>query len=99
MLTSLEARIKPVNGRILCKLSEREERKMGDIVLPQLNSSASSRLAKVISIASNVSDDVKRNIKVGNIVLLSEFGGEKFNINNCEYRMMKADDVLGVIKQ
>ncbi len=72
---------------------------MGDIVLPQLQASASQRIAKVIAISTTVNDAIKKYVKVGDSVLLSEFGGEKFNINNCEYRMMKADDVLGVIKK
>ena len=95
---SLAHQIKPVNDRILCKVAKKQERKMGDIVLPELSNAAANRIGEVVSLSDSVKESIKKSIKVGSKVLMSEFGGEKFNINECEYRMMKADDILGVIQ-
>lgn len=93
-------KLRPLHDRILVKRVEEETTTKGGIIIPD---SAKEKPAegKVISVGSGkVGEDGKRmpmDIKKGDRILFSKYGGTDVKIDGEEYLIMREDDVLGVI--
>ena len=93
-------KLRPLHDRILVKRVEEETTTKGGIIIPD---SAKEKPAegKVISVGSGkLGEDGKRmpmDIKKGDRILFSKYGGTDVKIDGEEYLIMREDDVLGVI--
>lgn len=93
--------IKPLADRILVKQLEEEEVKEGKIIIPDTAKEKSQR-GEVKAVGSGKRNDegkiVPLEVKVGDRVLISKYGGTKVKIDEEEYLIMREDDVMAVIK-
>ncbi|MBI3755714.1 MAG: co-chaperone GroES [Deltaproteobacteria bacterium] len=93
-------KIKPLHDRILVKGLEEEEKTKGGIIIPD-SAKEKPMEGEVIAIgAGKVGDDGKRialDVKVGDRVLYSKYGGTEVKIEGLEHLIMKEEDVLGII--
>ncbi|MBW1813245.1 MAG: co-chaperone GroES [Deltaproteobacteria bacterium] len=93
-------KLRPLHDRILVKRVEEETTTKGGIIIPD---SAKEKPAegKVISVGNGkIGEDGKRiplDIKKGDRILFSKYGGTDVKIDNEEYLIMREEDVLGVI--
>ncbi|MCJ7773656.1 MAG: co-chaperone GroES [Desulfobacterales bacterium] len=93
-------KLRPLHDRILVKRVEEETTTKGGIIIPD---SAKEKPAegKVISVGNGkMGEDGKRiplDIKKGDRILFSKYGGTDVKIDGEEYLIMREDDVLGVI--
>jgi len=93
-------KLRPLHDRILVKRVEEETTTKGGIIIPD---SAKEKPAegKVISVGNGkVGEDGKRiplDIKKGDRILFSKYGGTEVKVDGEEYLIMREDDVLGVI--
>ena len=93
--------LKPLQDRILVKRVEEAQKTKGGIIIPD---SAKEKPAEgeVIAVgAGKVGDDGKRvplELKKGDRILFSKYGGTEVNIDDEEYLIMREDDVLGVVE-
>ena len=93
-------KLRPLHDRILVKRVEEETTTKGGIIIPD---SAKEKPAegKVISVGNGkLGEDGKRmalDIKKGDRILFSKYGGTDVKIDGEEYLIMREDDVLGVI--
>jgi chaperonin GroES len=94
-------KLRPLQDRILVKRVEEAETTKGGIIIPD---SAKEKPAegKVVAVGpGKVADDGKKiplEIKKGDRILFSKYGGTEVNIEDDEYLIMREDDVLGVIE-
>lgn len=94
-------KLRPLHDRILVKRVEEETTTKGGIIIPD---SAKEKPAegKVISVGDGkIGEDGKRiplDIKKGNRILFSKYGGTEVKIEGEEYLIMREDDVLGIIE-
>jgi chaperonin GroES len=94
-------KLRPLQDRILVKRVEEAETTKGGIIIPD---SAKEKPAegKVVAVgAGKVGDDGKKiplEIKKGDRILFSKYGGTEVNIEDDEHLIMREDDVLGVIE-
>ena len=94
-------KLRPLQDRILVKRVEEAEKTKGGIIIPD---SAKEKPAegKVVAVgAGKVGDDGKRiplEIKKGDRILFSKYGGTEVNIEDEEHLIMREDDVLGVVE-
>ena len=94
-------KLRPLQDRILVKRVEEAEKTKGGIIIPD---SAKEKPAegKVVAVgAGKVGDDGKKiplEIKKGDRILFSKYGGTEVNIEDEEYLIMREDDVLGVVE-
>ena len=94
-------KLRPLQDRILVKRVEEAQKTKGGIIIPD---SAKEKPAegKVVSVgAGKVGDDGKKiplEIKKGDRILFSKYGGTEVNIEDEEYLIMREDDVLGVVE-
>jgi chaperonin GroES len=93
-------KIKPLHDRILVKRLEEEEKTKGGIIIPD-SAKEKPMEGEVIAVgAGKVGDDGKRialDVKAGDRVLYSKYGGTEVKIEGQEHLIMREDDVLGII--
>jgi len=93
-------KIQPLNDRILVKRLEEEERTAGGIIIPD---SAKEKPAegKVVAVGPGKLNDkgerVALQVKGGDRVLFSKYGGTDVKIDGENYLIMREDDVLGIV--
>jgi chaperonin GroES len=95
-------KIRPLNDRILVKRLAEVERTKGGIIIPD---SAKEKPAEgeVVSVGPGKLDDsgkrVKPDVKKGDRVLFSKYGGTDVKLDGEEYLIMREDDILGVVEK
>ena len=93
--------IRPLNDRILVKRLEEEEKTAGGIIIPD---SAKEKPAEgeIIAVGPGKRNDagerVAIDLKVGDRVLFSKYGGTDVKLDGEDYLIMREDDILGVIE-
>ncbi|MEW6517838.1 MAG: co-chaperone GroES [Thermodesulfobacteriota bacterium] len=95
-------KIRPLNDRILVKRLEGETKTAGGIIIPD---SAKEKPAEgeVMAVGSGKLNDkgerVALEVKKGDRVLFSKYGGTDVKVEGVDYLIMREDDILGVIEQ
>ena len=94
-------KVRPLQDRILVKRIEEEETTKGGIIIPDTAKEKPSE-GKVIAVGNGkVTDDGKLqplDVKKGDKVLFSKYGGTEVNIEGEEHLIIREDDVLGVVE-
>ena len=89
--------IKPLADRVVVKPIERETVSKGGIVLPDTVKEKPQE-GKVIAVGEGkLSDDGKRlpmDVKVGDIVIYSKYGGTEIKIDEEELMILRESDIL-----
>jgi chaperonin GroES len=93
--------VKPLGDRILVEAAEEKEVKKGGIIIPD---SAKEKPTEsiVIALGTGKTDDngkkVPFEVKKGDRVLVSKYGGTEIKLDNKEYKILSADDILAIIE-
>ena len=92
--------IKPLGDRVLVEQIEEAEQIKGGIVIPD-SAKEKPQEAKVIALGTGKIDDngkkVPFDVKVGDIVLTSKYGGTEVKLDGKEYKILSSSDILAVI--
>ncbi len=94
-------KIRPLNDRILVKRLAEEETTKGGIIIPD---SAKEKPAegKIVAIGNGKQNDkgerIALEVKKGDHVLFSKYGGTDVKLDGEDYLIMREDDILGVIE-
>jgi len=94
-------KIRPLNDRILVKRLAEEEKTAGGIIIPD---SAKEKPAEgeIIAVGAGKLNDkgdrVPVELKKGDRVLFSKYGGTDVKLDGEDYLIMREDDILGVIE-
>ena len=93
-------KIKPIGDRVLVEHLEEKEQVRGGIIIPD-SAKEKPQEAKVIAIGTGKKDEDGKvlpfEVKVGDRVLISKYGGTEIKIDGKDYLIMREDDILGVI--
>ncbi|MCC7519259.1 MAG: co-chaperone GroES [Verrucomicrobiae bacterium] len=93
-------KVKPIGDRVLVKPAKEEEVKKGGIIIPD-TAKEKPQEGKVIAVGTGKRDDdgkkIPFEVKVGDRVLISKYGGTEIKIENEEYQILREDDILGII--
>lgn len=93
--------IKPLGDRVLVKHVEEDEQIRGGIIIPD-SAKEKPQEAEVIAIGTGKRDDDGKlrpfEVKVGDRVLISKYGGTEVKIDDAKYLLLREDDILGVIQ-
>jgi chaperonin GroES len=94
-------KIRPLNDRILVKRLEGVEKTAGGIIIPD---SAKEKPAegKVISVGHGKMNEagqrVALEVKAGDRVLFSKYGGTDVKLDGEDFLIMREDDILGIVE-
>ncbi len=93
--------IRPLNDRLLVQRLEEEETTAGGIIIPD---SAKEKPAqgKVVAVGPGKLNDagerVALQVKTGDVILFSKYGGTDVKLDGEDYLIMREDDVLGIVE-
>jgi chaperonin GroES len=94
-------KVRPLNDRILVKRLESENMTTGGIIIPD---SAKEKPAEgeVTAVGAGKLNDkgerIAMEVKTGDKVLFSKYGGTDVKIEGVDYLIMREDDILGIIE-
>ncbi len=92
---------RPLQDRILVERVEETEKTKGGIIIPDTAKEKPAE-GKIIAVGNGrVGEDGKlipMDLKVGDTVLFSKYGGTEVKFDGVEYLIMRQDDVLGVVE-
>ncbi len=92
--------IKPLGNRVIIERLDAEARSAGGIIIPD-TAKETPQSGKVIAVGPGVRDEdnntIPLEVKKGDKVLFSKFGGTEVTLDGTDYLIMKEDDVLAIL--
>ncbi len=92
--------IKPLGDRVLVRPTAEEEKTASGIVLPD-SAKEKPQQGKIIAVGSGKYVDGKLQpleVKVGDTVIFSKYGGDELKINSEELKLISESDILAIIQ-
>ncbi len=96
-------KIKPLGDKILVEsVVNKKEQIKGGILIPD-SAKEKSQEARVIALGTGKRDKkgdiIPFEVKVGDIVLTSKYGGTEIKFNDKEYKILSSDEIYAIIDQ
>ena len=94
-------KIRPLGDRIIVKVEEPKEKKIGGIIIPDTVKEKPQE-GSVIAVGKGKIDKdgkvINMDVKVGDKVLYGKYAGTEIKIENVDYLIMSQEDVLGILE-
>jgi len=93
--------IKPLGDRILVEPVEEKETKKGGIIIPDTAKEKPQEGVIRVLGTGKLDDNGKKiafEVKVGDRVLCSKYGGTEIKLDGKEYKLLGSDDILAVLE-
>ena len=93
-------KIQPLGDRVLVQAIEVAEQVKGGILIPD-SAKEKPQEAKVVALGTGKLNDkgnkIPFDVKVGDIVLTSKYGGTEVKYDDQDYKILSSSDILAVI--
>ena len=93
-------KLKPLGDRLLVEPVEEKEVKKGGIIIPDTAKEKPTE-GIVRALGTGKTDDsgkkVAFEVKVGDRVLVSKYGGTEVKLERKEYKILSSDDILAIV--
>ena len=93
--------LKPLGDRVLVEPVEEKELKKGGIIIPDTAKEKPTE-GVIVALGTGKTDDngkkVPFEVKKGDRVLISKYGGTEIKLNGKEYKILNSDDILAVVE-
>ena len=92
--------VRPLGDRVLVEPIASEEKTASGIIIPD-TAKEKSQEGKVVAVGSGIWRDGKLTpleVKVGDKVLFSKYGGDEIKVNNKEHKILSEGDILAIIE-
>ena len=93
-------KFRPLHDRVVVKRIDAEEKTTGGIIIPDTaKEKPQEGIVRALG-TGKTSDDGKKvpfEVKVGDRVLVSKYGGTEIKIDGKEYKILSSDDILAVL--
>jgi chaperonin GroES len=93
--------LKPLGDRVLVEPVEEKETKKGSIIIPDTAKEKPTE-GLIVALGTGKTDDngkkVPFEVKKGDRVLVSKYGGTEIKLDGKEYKILNSDDILAVIE-
>ena len=99
----MSANVRPVGDRILVESVQEKENKgkKGEIIIPD-TAKEKPMESVVVALGTGKTDDNGRKVpfevKKGDRVLVSKYGGTEIKLDGKDYKILNGDDILAVIE-
>ena len=94
--------LKPLGNRVLVQRLDPVEKMKGGIILPD-SAKKKQESARVVAVGSGKKlEDGKvlpMPVNIGDIILMDKYSGQEVSIDDEEYMILKADDIIGIIEE
>ena len=92
---------RPLHDRVLVRRIEAEEKTAGGIIIPD-TAKDKPQEGEVVAVGPGARDEsgkyVAIDVKVGDIVLFTKWGGNEIKVDGTEVVVLKESDVIGVLE-
>ena len=93
-------KIKPIGDRVLVEHIEEKEQVRGGIIIPD-SAKEKPQEAKVIALGTGKKGEDGKvlafEVKVGDRVLISKYGGTEVKLGDKKYTLVSESDILGIV--
>jgi len=93
--------LKPLGDRVLVEPVEEKETKKGGIIIPDTAKEKPTE-GLVVALGTGKTDDngkkVPFEVKKGDRVLISKYGGTEIKLDGREYKILNSDDILAMVE-
>ena len=93
--------LKPLGDRILVEAVEEKEVKKGGIIIPD-TAKEKPQEGVVVALGTGKTDDngkkVPFEVKKGDRIIASQYGGTPIKLDGKEYKILGSDDILAVLE-
>lgn len=92
-------KIKPLADRVVVLPGKEQEVKKGGIIIPD-TAKEKPQQGEVVAVGGGKVDDGERvalEVKVGDVVLYSKYGGTEVEIDGTKYLILREDDILAIL--
>jgi len=97
----MKAKLKPLGGRVLVEPLEEKETVKGGIIIPDTAKERPSQ-GRIVALGTGKRDDkgnkIPFEVKEGDRVLLSKYGGTEIEVDEKQYKVFEADEILAVVE-
>lgn len=94
-------KVKPLGDRVLIKHADEDEQVRDGIIIPD-SAKEKPQEAEVIALGTGAKDNdgnaIAFNVKVGDRVLTSKYGGQEVKIDGVTYIVVREDDIIGIVE-
>ena len=103
MTTATKVVLKPLEDRIVVRTLEAKQTTASGLIIPD-TAKEKPQEGEVLAVGPNRFDDasakrVPMDVKVGDVVLYSKYGGTEVKYHNEEYLVLSARDVLAIVEK
>lgn len=99
---SQDVKFQPLGNRVLLRRLEAQEKLKGGILLPD-TAKQKQEQAEVVAVGTGKKDNkgtiIPVPVKVGDIVLMEKYSGQEVTLNDQEYVIVRADDLIAIINE
>jgi chaperonin GroES len=99
---SQDVKFQPLGNRVLLRRLEAQEKLKGGILLPD-TAKQKQEQAEVVAIGTGKKDNkgniVPVPVKVGDKVLMEKYSGQEVTLNDQDYVIVRADDLIAIINE
>lgn len=99
--TAQKISLKPLGNRVVAKRTEQETKTKGGIILPD-NAKQKQETAIVVAIGTGIKTSEGKEIpipvSVGDTILMDKYSAQEVTIDDEEYIIVKADDIIAIVK-
>ncbi|MEX0593065.1 MAG: co-chaperone GroES [Nitriliruptoraceae bacterium] len=101
MATASQVKIKPLEDRVLVTLDENEQTTASGLVIPD-TAKEKPQQGSVVAVgpgkrSDTTGDVIPLDVKKGDTVLFSKYGGTEVKVEGQDYLILSARDILAVI--
>lgn len=100
--TQKKLALRPLGNRVIAQRLEAQETMKGGIILPD-SAKKKQESAKVVAVGDGKRlEDGKVlpiSLKVGDIILMDKYSAQEVTIDDVEYVILKADDIIATIEE
>lgn len=94
--------LRPLGNRVLVRRIESQETLKGGIILPD-TAKKKQEQAEVIAIGTGKKDKndnlIPIPVKNGDIILMEKYSGQEITLNDEEFVIIRADDIIAIIEK
>ena len=100
--TAKKLALKPLGNRVLAQRLEAQETMKGGIILPD-SAKKKQETAKVVAVGSGKRLDdgtiLPIPVNVGDTILMDKYSAQEVQIDDEEFIILKADDIIAIIEE
>jgi chaperonin GroES len=100
--TEQKTKLKPLGNRVLAQRQEAEQTLKGGIILPD-SAKKKQETATVVAVGPGKKDKDGTlhavPVKEGDVILLDKYSGQEVTVDEQDYVIVRADDIIAVIEE